>query len=999
MNPRRLPCVRALLLAILPALQASAQQDPFEPGAAPSTWIRLQANLDHWRAAHGPSWKAVYDEETGYARFLYGGSAAPAFQPRSDSDWFAAARAALRSTRAMHGVDVETLVDERVAFLPLALGGSSDKITVGFRQAVDGVPVVRASANVLFDLRGRLLSVDVTALPELAGWGTLPALQAPAAAERALGFFAKDAALPPTEVSAPELVIVQRSVPEGRRPLLAWRVAVGHYPDDSAPAGYVYYVDAQSGALAAREDAVHHDVSGKVQSMASPGLYPDKASNPPVPVDMRHMSVTSPQGNAKTDASGNFTIVGATAPVSVTVKYQGSFATVNNNAGAAYSLTVPLSTASGNTILMNSPAQGLVTSQANAYHWINVLRDWVRAVNPNDPTADFLATANTNLSQTCNAYYNGFSVNFYQPGGNCPSTAYSTIVVHEMGHWLNDRYDSGNGPDGFGEGNADVFAMYVADDPVVGYDFCGNGCIIRTGLNNTQFCGDNSPGCHGGEVHKEGEVLMGALWKVRARLKTSLGASAGAGLADALFLGWMNAYNDGQIKTIIETHWLVLDDDDGNIDNGTPHYMEIDGGFKDQGFPGYALKFVTFANVTVLPDTQNEAGPYQVQADISTTFAPPVVAPTLHYSVNGAPFAGVAMTSVSGNTYSAGIPGQTAPAIVEYYLVAEDGNGQSGSFPVDAPTFTLKFAVGILTVRFSDTFESGTNGWTHGLLANQDDWQLSSQVGANGAFGKAGDPSSAFSGTNIWGNDLGPSGWNGSYMSNTHNWLRSPPIDLSQATGSRLRFKRWLTVERSIKDKARILVNGQEAWINPATTDLLDTSWNEVDLDISAFADGQPAVQIELRLQSDSSGVFGGWNIDDFQVVTLEPICPKPTTYCTAKLTSALTLPAIGSTGSATLAANNFAVTLSQAVPDKNAVVFWGGGAASQPFNGGTLCVAPPLTRGPVTMTDGTGAASTPIVVEPAMVGTTLFYQWWFRDPADFYKVGLSDALTVTFCN
>jgi hypothetical protein len=33
------------------------------------------------------------------------------------------------------------------------------------------------------------------------------------------------------------------------------------------------------------------------------------------------------------------------------------------------------------------------------------------------------------------------------------------------------------------------------------------------------------------------------------------------------------------------------------------------------------------------------------------------------------------------------------------------------------------------------------------------------------------------------------------------------------------------------------------------------------------------------------------------------------------------------------------------------------------------------------------------------MVGTTLYYQYWFRDPADSFGVGLSEGLEVTFCD
>ncbi len=60
---------------------------------------------------------------------------------------------------------------------------------------------------------------------------------------------------------------------------------------------------------------------------------------------------------------------------------------------------------------------------------------------------------------------------------------------------------------------------------------------------------------------------MGALWKVRANLNTALGNAAGDLVADTLMLSWFNAYDDGQIRSWVEDHWLALDDNDGNIYN------------------------------------------------------------------------------------------------------------------------------------------------------------------------------------------------------------------------------------------------------------------------------------------------------------------------------------------------------------------------------------------------------------------------------------------------
>jgi len=72
-------------------------------------------------------------------------------------------------------------------------------------------------------------------------------------------------------------------------------------------------------------------------------------------------------------------------------------------------------------------------------------------------------------------------------------------------------------------------------------------------------------------------VLMGALWKVRERLRISLGDPGGPAAADELMYGWMAAYNVLGIVNKIKNQWLILDDDDGDLTNGTPHYADIAG--------------------------------------------------------------------------------------------------------------------------------------------------------------------------------------------------------------------------------------------------------------------------------------------------------------------------------------------------------------------------------------------------------------------------------------
>jgi C1A family cysteine protease len=163
--------------------------------------------------------------------------------------------------------------------------------------------------------------------------------------------------------------------------------------------------------------------------------------------------------------------------------------------------------------------------------------------------------------------------------------------------------------------------------------------------------------------------------------------------------------------------------------------------------------------------------------------------------------------------------------------------------------------IGEFDTVFFDDMEGGDNGWTHG--GTLDEWEHGSpQVGSRT------DPSSAYSGTKIWGNDL-----DGNYEDEADNYLVSPVINCKNMEKTRLWFYRWLAVEKAIYDNAGIYVNDSLVWMNDSTYDHLDFKWHHHDIDISRYADSQDSVRIKFVLKSDEGLHLGGWNIDDFAIV------------------------------------------------------------------------------------------------------------------------------------
>jgi hypothetical protein len=86
---------------------------------------------------------------------------------------------------------------------------------------------------------------------------------------------------------------------------------------------------------------------------------------------------------------------------------------------------------------------------------------------------------------------------------------------------------------GVNEGTADTISMYFRDNPKIGEKFFkhpgpGMPLVIRDGRNKKPY--------RQGEVHDEGESLMGATWEIYDELKNALGETAGAAYASAIVI-------------------------------------------------------------------------------------------------------------------------------------------------------------------------------------------------------------------------------------------------------------------------------------------------------------------------------------------------------------------------------------------------------------------------------------------------------------------------------
>jgi hypothetical protein len=606
MNPKISASLLALTLALVGSTPARAQ------GA--------QQALGSWQTQYGIHWDIVFNEITGEARMLLGGQAFM-YLPTNEVEEFQLARDFIDAAFGMFEVETSSLVNDRIITLPLTAFGTTDKRTVRFQQESGGVPIVGRTVNVLFESgTGKLLSIDSTAISNLPLVVSYPIVAGGDAQLLAgLEFEAVTGAVP-DEISTPELVILPLD-DEGQPPelVLSWQVDAVRVDQGDEDASYRYYIDAgASGSVVLAIDRVQDAATqgqvsppkGKVRALVTENgtccvssncCWLDDTGTNRTFAFQPYMTVTSGSGQTSTtNSSGIFTTpLGSSSPA-MTLTFDGPFVAVDNLAGPNTSVSATLA-GSLTQITMNPVATEQNVAEANAFYRVNQTRDWVRGVNPNDATADSSSsTANVPyqllvnapevipFQSACNAKYLGSAVKFWASApGRCGNSAFATLIWHEMGHWLNDRYGNPfydtRAAKSFHEGSADVFSMYQMDYEQLFY----NGVALRSGMNAQPSCGDceHLMGCVA-DPHLGGLPLMGAFWKMRFNLKAA-NPSTGGALANALFLGWHNAFDQNRIHSIIEFQLLLLDDNDGNLANGTPHAASINPAFVYHGFHGY----------------------------------------------------------------------------------------------------------------------------------------------------------------------------------------------------------------------------------------------------------------------------------------------------------------------------------------------------------------------------------------------------------------------------
>jgi hypothetical protein len=647
--------------------------------------------------------------------------------------------------------------------------------------------------------------------------------------------------------------------------------------------------DAQSGEVLDIEnnDALEN-VLGTVRAWATPGARAMDC-DAELLTNLPYAQVTNANlGTFHADAAGSFSVTNpGTEALVLNSPVGGQYFDVTDYAGQHETLTQTV-VPPGPADFLHNPlnATDALRAQSNAYLHANQVRDFLLSFVPNYPTISTQQNFPIVVNRTdsyCpgNAWYSsaGPSMNFCVSSATYGNTAFGSVVHHEYGHHIVNSGGSGQGA--YGEGMGDVVAVLLSDDPGLGYGFYLNNCTtpLRTADNDCQYSATSCSSC-GSESHACGRLLAGIAWDIRDALLAVDPTNYRSVLA-TLFLNSVPMHTGTAIDGSIAEDLLTLDDDDGDLNNGTPHYQQICAGFAAHGLscPPVSL------GLGVSPDTEVHfegptGGPF---SPATSTFQVTNYGPnaTIAYSVQVPPDA----TWLTIANPTGEIPmGQTVTvsAAINQAVAGQLPNGAyqaqlnfvNATNGVGNEMHTVSLQVGQPVAVFSEDFSSGlgkftldgtTGNYWHATTACRDSLSGHSLPGSL-YFGS--DSSCTFALGDVSGS------------------VTSSEIVLSDTSLAKLDFNYYLATENSSTydvASVQISVNGGAYQVvasnNKGGFDLADgsTTWQKASVDLSSVLAGLSSAKIRLRFFFDTidsiANGYAGFYVDDVAVTSMPTVC------------------------------------------------------------------------------------------------------------------------------
>lgn len=505
----------------------------------------------------------------------------------------------------------------------------------------------------------------------------------------------------------------------------AWAFTLNGTAANGFPLQMAGYIDGMTGELLYRTNEVKETFTGNV---LGDSVYKISPTLPPTQEPLVNMLVTAGTDTDTTDSAGNFTFNTLGLPQSVTYTLEGRWSTVHTAqiTGVTPSFTQLLTT-SGSTFVFptSSPSS---YKHINAYYNVNVIHDFMKKWFPTSTgftKMDYsMPTMVDVTSGYCNAFYGNKRINFYAKGSGCNSfTNINDVIYHEYGHGISDQFYNWKGKGTINNGAlneacSDIWAISVTHYPIIGRDYLigdTSSYIRRYDINPKIFPKDIN-----GEVHNDGEIIAGSWWDVAVNI----------GSIDTMTKLFTDTYYDtpdgpsgteGTVYHDVLISAILNDDDDNNLNNGTPHLQAI-----AQAFAKHGIYLMSDAQITHTELAHQSAGmPIDVTAKL--TLSEPAFFQDLKLFYRDQitnQWDSVTLTNTGNYTFTGQIPAQTTATVIDYYFAVYDVlNNSTFGFPngyntIDAEdqvTLPYQFAVGVIQKSLTD-FETPVSDWKIGNI-------------------------------------------------------------------------------------------------------------------------------------------------------------------------------------------------------------------------------------------------------------------------------------------
>jgi len=623
---------------------------------------------------------------------------------------------------------------------------------------------------------------------------------------------------------------------------------------EEGPAYYTCYVDANDATLLMRKNEVMYEAPLSGTAIVSGDIYTTSPFNPSTNEKFKYLKAIDQNTltNYYTDNNGEV-VLPMNIGSQVRFKLEGEYANVETN-GSTPDIYATLS--ASNTILFDNSNSTI--QERTAYWAVNEVHDHLKNVFPTFTGLDSPMETNIDEAGSCNAFFNGNSINFYAEGNGCQATAkIPDVVYHEYGHGA------------LNEGFADVWAFTITTSPFIGqgWDLVDPSINIRDYQDRKVYPQDLV-----GEVHADGEIIAGCFWDTYLNLNNM---NQTLDLFKYTYDSGVDGPDgaEGAIFTDILLEVLYADDNDADLTNGTPNDIAIVSAFALHGITLLSNAVISHNPVSV--SVGNSA--ISINASVGITYPWALGSTNCFYRLNDATtWNNLVMSGASSFTTT--IPAQPNGTVIAYYISLSDNYGnESGITPMAANLLPLSNAnlpyfimVGYELIEEED-FDFSMGFWQTGDLddnATTGLWEIGSPVGSytdNGDLVQT-DQQHTNGGSQCLFTGNAPSSSDGigtNDVDGGHTTVFSPSYDLSSFNNPAFSYWRWFTNNTGANPGAdwwQVMISDDGVnWHYVENNKSSDNSWRKFAFRVSDYVGLSNNVQLRF-IASDS--LHPGQNLD-----------------------------------------------------------------------------------------------------------------------------------------